>query len=59
MYQPIIERKAMDLYSKNPAEAQSYLTDYVNDNINKVVDVYHTIEKTSFLSCSIIIKQEV
>jgi hypothetical protein len=49
----------MDLYSKNPAEAQSYLTDYVNDNINKVVDVYHTIEKTSFLSCSIIIKQEV
>lgn len=38
MYQPIIEEKAMDLYSKNPAEAQSYLTDYVNDNINKVVD---------------------
>jgi len=38
MYQPIIERKAMDLYSKNPAEARSYLTDYVNDNIDKVVD---------------------
>jgi len=50
----------MDLYSKNPAEGQSYLTDYVNDNINKVVDVfYHTIGKKSSLSCGIIIKQEV
>jgi hypothetical protein len=59
MYQPIIERKTMGLYSKNPAEAQSYLTDYVNDNINKVVNVYHTIGKKSSLSCGIIINQEV
>ncbi|MFY9383428.1 MAG: C69 family dipeptidase [Acetomicrobium sp.] len=45
MYQPVIEEEAFALYRENPAKAKSYLTEYVNKNINKVVNRWWTLAR--------------
>jgi len=37
---PEIDKKAQELYQKNPARAIKYLTDYCLDNVNKVVSAW-------------------
>lgn len=38
MYQSVVDKEAVALYKESPAKAKTYLTNYTNNSINKVVE---------------------
>ena len=45
--QPEVEKKAMELYKKNPAEAEKFLTDYTIECMDKAEKAYWELNFTS------------